>query len=145
MFSIYLPEGEPWYSDQRRVLDTERRISLQFTGGIGSEGVRGFLLSHGAMRLPFATTERTSDAAGGPRYFVYEIVSFPDRFYGSAGSETPAAGFSSSDETNSWRRTAAEALLIFGRDYNGFDLDPDYARVQMEGELLTRRDFGYTH
>jgi hypothetical protein len=145
VFSIHLPEGEPWYSDQRRVLDTERRISLQFTGGIGSEGVRGFLLSHRAMRLPFATAERTSDAEGGPRYFVYEIVSFPAPFYVPAGSETPAGGFSSSDETNSWRRTAAEALLVFGRDYNGFDLDADYARVQMEGELLTRRDFGYTH
>ena len=145
MFSIHLPEGEPWCSDQRRVLDTERRISLQFTGGIGSEGVRGFLLTHGAMRLPFATTERTSDAAGGRRYFVHEIVSFPDPFYVPAGSETTAGGFSSSDETNSWRRTAAEALLVFGRDYNGFDLDPDYARVQMEGERLTRRDFGYTH
>ena len=43
-----------------------------------------------------------------------------------------------------WRRIAAEALLIFGRDYNGFDLDPAYARVQIDDEILTRRDFGYT-
>ena len=71
MFSIHLPEGEPWYSDQRRVLDTGRRISLQFAGGIGSEGVRGFLLSHDAMRLPLQRSKEPPTPPGGARYFVY--------------------------------------------------------------------------
>ena len=97
VFSIYLPEGEPWYSDKRRVVDTDRGIALQFTGGIGSEGVRGFLLSQGAMRFPVSTIERTvnSDRPGRERYFVYEFVSLVESFSGPGDSETPAHRFSS--------------------------------------------------
>ena len=142
VFSIHLPAGEPWYSDKRRVVDAARDLALQFTGGIGSEGVRAFALLHGQYSLPFSVIEKTGRAAG-KHYFTYEFVLFSDHFYGPGDSPTPMRRFSS-EEASHWRRIAAEALLIFGRDYNGFELDPGYARVQLGGEILTRRDFGYT-
>ena len=94
VFSIYLPEGEPWYSDKRRVVDTDRGIALQFTGGIGSEGMRGFLLSQGAMRFPVSTIERTvnSDRPGRERYFVYEIVSLVESFPARVTLKPPHIG-----------------------------------------------------
>ncbi len=41
-------------------------------------------------------------------------------------------------------RIAVEAVLIYGLGYNGLKFDPDYARAILDGEVLTRRDFGYT-
>lgn len=145
MFSIYVPEGEPWYSDKRRVLDTGRDVSLQLMAGTGREPGKAFVLSHGSMRIPFHTAEQSGlvDAVTGKPYFASEIVSFGTSIYLKGDRDVPNYDFSSDEEARRWRRTAAEAVLIFGRDYNGFDLAPDYVRVLLNGELLTRRDFGY--
>lgn len=73
-----------------------------------------------------------------------EIVSFGTSIYLKGDRNVPNYEFSSDEEARRWRRIAAEAVLIFGLDYNGFNLAPDYVRVLLNGELLTRRDFGYT-
>lgn len=71
-------------------------------------------------------------------------MSFGTSIYLKGDKDVPNYDFSSDEEARHWRRIAAEALLIFGTNYNGFDLDPAYARVLLNGELLTRGDFGYT-
>lgn len=146
MFSIYVPVGEPRWSTERQVLDRERDIALQLEGLTGREPGRAFVLSHGDMRVPLHTAEQSGliDAVTGKPYFISEIVSFGTSIYLKGDKDVPNYDFGSDEDAMRWRRIAAEALLIFGTNYNGFDLDPDYARVLLNGELLTRRDFGYT-
>lgn len=146
MFSIFVPEGEPPWSTERRVVDTERDIALQLKGLTGREPGTAFVLSHGSMRIPLHTAQQSGlvDAVTGKPYFTSEIVSFGTSIYLKGDRDVPNYDFSSDEEARQWRRIAAEAVLIFGLNYNGFDLDPDYVRVLLNGELLTRRDFGYT-
>lgn len=146
MFSIYVPEGEPRWSNKRRVLDADRDISLQLKALTGREPGMAFVLSHGSMRIPLHTAEQTGlvDAVTGKPYFTSEIVSFGTSIYLKGDRDVPNYDFSSDEEARRWRRIAAEAILIFGLNYNGFALAPDYVRVVLNGELLTRRDFGYT-
>lgn len=142
---MYLPEGEPWYSRNRRVLDVDRDISLQLGALTGREPGKAFVLRHGGTRIPLHTAEQSGlvDPDTGRPYFTAEIVSFGTSIYLKGDRDVPNHTFSSDEEARRWRRIAAEAVLIFGFDYNGFDLAPDYVRVLLNGELLTRRDFGY--
>lgn len=145
MFSIFVPEGEPWYSNKRRVLDTSRGLTLQFMASTGRDPGKAFVLTHGSIRIPFHTAEQsglTDELTGGP-FFVSEIVSFGTSIYLKGDRDVPNRRFGTDEEARQWRRIAAEAVLIFGLDYNGLDLAPEYARVLLNGELLTRRDFGY--
>lgn len=145
MFSIYLPEGEPWYSNKRRVLDAERNISLRLGALTGRDPGKAFVLTHGNMQIPLHTEERTGlvDSETGRPFFTSEIVSFGTSIYLKGDRDIPNYEFSSDEEARCWRKIAAEAVLIFGLDYNGFDLDADYIRVLQDNKLLTRRDFGY--
>lgn len=60
MFSIYLSEGEPWYSSNRRVLDADRDISLQLIALTGRDPGKAFVLRHGDMRVPLHTAEQAA-------------------------------------------------------------------------------------
>lgn len=141
-----MPDGEPAWSDKRRVLDADRDISFEFEAGTGRDPGKAFVLSHGSMHIPLHTAEQSGlvDALTGKPYFTSEIVSFGTSIYLKGDRNVPNYDFSSDEEARIWRRIAAEAVLIFGRNYNGFNLDPDYVRVLLNGDLLTRRDFGYT-
>ncbi|HEU4668925.1 MAG TPA: hypothetical protein VFS79_14820 [Arthrobacter sp.] len=96
-------------------------------------------------RRTFHTEEQTGlvDTSTGEPFFTSEIVSFGTSIYLKGDRDVPDCKFSSDDEARRWRRIAVEAVLIFGLDYNGFDLAPDYSRALLNGGLLTRRDFGY--
>ena len=145
MFSIYMPPEEPWYSNKRRVVDADRRISLHLKALTGRDPGKAFVLRHGNMSIPFHTEERTGlvDPLMGKPYFSSEIISFGTSIYLKGNRNAPNHRFEDDDEARHWRRVAAEAVLIFGLDYNGFDLDQEYVRVLLDGKLLTRRDFGY--
>jgi hypothetical protein len=97
------------------------------------------------MQIPFHTEERTGliDPYTGKPYFTSEIVSFGTSIYLKGDRDVPNSVFRDDGVALEWRRVAAEAVLIFGLDYNGFDLDQEYVRVLFDGNLLTRRDFGY--
>lgn len=142
-----MPEGEPWYSEKRRVRDDVRGFSLQFTGGMGSEPGRAFTLTQGTTQFFFTTTEKLGlvDSSNKKPYFVYNIHPFQKLIERDGDTDATARPFASDKEANRWLRLAAEALLIFGGDYNGLELEPDYVRVLLDGKVLTRRDFGYIH
>lgn len=146
MFSFYMREGEPRYSNKRRVLDSDRNIALQLKALTGREPGKAFALSHGDMLIPLHTWDQAGqvDPATGKRFCVSEIVSFGTSIYLKGDRNVPDYEFTSDEESRRWRRIAAEAVLIFGIDYNGFNFDPDYIRIPLDGELVTRRDFGYT-
>lgn len=140
-----MPAGEPWYSEKRRIRDDERDVSLQFTGGMGSEPGRAFTLAQGTAQFFFTTTEQVGlvDCSNGKPYFVYHIHPYEKLIERDGDTDPTARPFANDEEANRWLRLAAEALLIFGRDYNGLELEPDYVRVLLDGKVLTRRDFGY--
>lgn len=147
MFSIHLPEGEPWYSEKRCVRDNDRDVSLQFKGGIGSEPGRAFTLRQGSEEISFTTAEQLGSVDPGNNkkpYFIYHIHLFQTVYEHDGGTNASPRRFANDgEEANRWLCLAAEALLIFGRDYNGPELEPDYVRVLLDGKVLTRRDFGY--
>lgn len=146
VFSIYRSEDDNVFGLKTRVVDAERDISLQFKNTTGRELGRAFVLTHDDMQIPFHTKERSGlvDQATGKPYFVTEIVSFGTSFYLRGDRYVPDYVFGSRDKALVWTRIAAEALLIYGLRYDGPSLHPDYARVLLDGQLLTRRDFGYT-
>ncbi|MHA7239792.1 hypothetical protein [Arthrobacter sp. TMS1-12-1] len=144
MFSLFLPEGEPWYSPNRRVVDAERDISVEFRNATGRDPGKAFVLTHGAMTVPFHTAELDgTDPETLDWHFASEIVSFGTSIYLKGDRNVPDHTFESDAEARRWRRIAAEALLVFGRDYNGFDYPQERVRVVLNDELLTRHDFGY--
>jgi hypothetical protein len=145
VFSIDVPSDKPWYSNKRRVVDADRSISLQLKGLTGRDPGKAFVLRQRDMGIPFHTEERTGlvDPLTAQPYFTSEIVSFGTSIYLKGDRNAPNYRFKDDDEACQWRRIAAEAVLIFGLDYNGFDFDQEYARVLLNGKLLTRRDFGY--
>lgn len=145
VFQIDSPEDDNLLQGKTRVVDVERDISLKFMNSTGREPGGAFVLTHGDMRIPFHTKQTSGlvDEETGAPYFISEIVSFGSSLYLKGDRDVPAYNFTSHDEGVKWRRVAAEALLIYGVRYDGPSLDPAYTRVLLEGELLTRRDFGY--
>lgn len=144
MFSLFLPEGEPRYSPNRQVLDTERDIVVQLKNLTGRDPGKAFVLTHGDIVVPFHTAESDeTDPKTGDWYFASEIVSFGTSVYLKGERDVPDYTFSTDEEAREWRRIAAEALLVFGRDYNGFKYPQEQVRVVLNDELLTRQDFGY--
>lgn len=96
------------------------------------------------MTVPFHTAESDgTDPKTGDWYFASEIVSFGTSIYLKGDRDVPDYAFTTHEEARRWRRIAAEALLVFGRDYNGFDYPQEQVRVVLNDELLTRREFGY--
>lgn len=122
MFSIYLPEGEPWYSTNRQVLYVDRDISLQLLALTGREPGKAFVLRHGGRRVPLHTAEQSGlvDRVTGRPYFTSEIVSFGTIIYLKGDRNVPNYEFSSDEEARRWRRIAAEAVLIFGINLQRF-------------------------
>ena len=135
------------FGGKTRVVDAERDVSLQFKNTTGRELGRAFVLTHGDMQIPFHTRERSGlvDEVTGKPYFVTEIVSFGTSFYLRGPRYVPDYVFGSRDKALAWKRIAVEALLIYGLRYDGPSLDPDYTRVLLDDQLITRRDFGYTN
>ncbi|TLM87659.1 hypothetical protein [Pseudarthrobacter sp. NamE5] len=144
MFSIFIPEGEPWYSPDRRAVDAERDIVVQLKNLTGRAPGKAFVLTHGDMTVPFHTAEWDgTDPKTGDWYFASEIVSFGTSIYLKGDRDVPDYAFGNDEEARRWRRIAAEALLVFGRDYNGFKYPQEQVRVMLNDELLTRWHFGY--
>lgn len=145
MFSIYKPADDDVFGRKTRVVDTDRDISSQFRNTTGRELGRAFVLTHDDMQIPFHTQDRAGlvDQVTGKPYFVTEIVSFGTSFYLRGPRYVPDYVFGSRDKAMAWERTGAEALLIYGVRYYGPRLDPDYTRVLLDGQILTRRDFHY--
>ena len=145
MFSIHKPEDDDVFGRKTRVVDPDRGISLQFKNTTGRELGRAFVLTQDGMEIPFHTKDRAGliDGATGNPYFVTEIVSFGTSFYLRGTRHVPDYVFGSRDEAMAWKRIGAESLLVYGLRYDGPRLDPDYTRLLLDGQLLTRRDFHY--
>ncbi|WP_346925254.1 hypothetical protein [uncultured Arthrobacter sp.] len=85
------------------------------------------------------------DAESALPYFVYRFLTF-----GSAPKahrntrHLVDRTFVDEIERRRWMKLAAEALLVFGWAYNGLKAPhPSYARVDLEGNIYTLKDFGY--
>jgi hypothetical protein len=146
LFTISSPEDDNWYLGKTRVVDAERGVTLEFRNGAGRDLGGAFVLTHGEMQIPFHTRQSGSliDEESGKPYFTIEIVTFGTSIYLKGDRNVPDYVFESVEQSRRCRRVAAEALLIFGLHYNGLKFDPDYTRVLLDGQLLTRRDFGYS-
>jgi hypothetical protein len=139
-----------------RVLDETRDTELRFLRGIGSIEYDLFRLTSKRRVIPILTeTSRQPKPAGSIAGFIYKIRDFgqarpskylrdPDRV--AFGGESPYR-FTSPVERSELLLLAAEALLVYGGLYDGFDLPDGFFQVvtEIDGEDRAFRlsDFGY--
>jgi hypothetical protein len=130
----------------KRVIDHGRDVYLQNVSGIGRRMGGAFILVHGEKTIPFEAEwdGGLKDAFTGEPYFLmhfsmFGISGFAGWLFGIEPYE-----FAGEDEKKEWMRLAAEALVVYGLDYDGLDHKDGYTRVELDGEQLTLSSFGYT-
>ncbi|GAB3523862.1 hypothetical protein [Arthrobacter monumenti] len=145
MFTIYARD-DGRSSGATRVLDPETGTTLQLVslnfrspGGV-------FILAQGDARIRFTTSIEHGlvDSNTGEPYRVTRIEHFGKSYFSFQVSEAGDHEPRGLDDKFNWLKIAVEALLVFGDHYDGFRTEPDYARIELNGQILTRRDFGYT-
>ena len=130
-----------------RVIDRGTGIYLKWLVVGGPYFTEVFNLVHADGSIPFTTArERSVDPETGLPFFVFKFLTF-----GSAPKahrntkDLVNRTFDDETEKRHWMKTSAEALLVFGSGYNGLKLPhPSYTRVDLDGEIYTLKDFGYT-
>ena len=144
MFTIH--QADPSNSDSTRVLDPETGTTLEMVARTGRYPGKAFVLAHGDMEIPFQTTieESCIDKGTGEEYYLSRFDGFGSSLYAQTFRVVPAVTFQNDEGLKKWKTLAAEALLIYGMHYTGFDVDPSYFRVELDGKILTRKDFGYS-
>ncbi|GAB3251457.1 hypothetical protein [Arthrobacter pigmenti] len=145
MFTIHAPDASI-YAKTRRVLDPESGITLEFVGATGRSPGRAFILSQNEVAIPFDISfdRGAVDHSTGEEYTLMRFGSFGTSMWVRPWSDVPPYTFSSVAEEQKWKNIAAEALVVCGTSYNGLDFGPDHFRVELNGNILSRRDFGYT-
>lgn len=144
MFTIHAPDGD-LYGD-KRVLDPETGTTLQLVSLNFRSSGGVFILAQGDARIRFTTSIEYDlvDPHTGEPYRVTRIESFGKSYFSYQRSEAGDHELTGLDEKFNWRKIAVEALLVFGDDYDGLESVADYARVDLDGQPITLKDFGYS-
>lgn len=143
MFSIEVSEG----GRKHRVVDPDAGVSLEWLVAGGPYFTEVFSLDFPDGSIPFTTArEEGIDADTGLPFFTFEFLTFGSapRAHRKTKRLTNRT-FADDFEKLRWMKTATEALLVFGWAYNGLNPPhPRYVRVQLNGQIYTLEDFGYT-
>lgn len=145
MFIIHAPDTSI-YSKTRRVLDPESGTTLEFVGATGRTEGRVFILRQNDVAIPFDVSIDWGvvDDDSGEKYTLMRFASFGASIWVQRWSDVHSYTFSSAEEEREWKTIAAEALVVCGTSYDGPNFGPDHFRVELNGSILSRRDFGYT-
>ena len=142
MFEIQ--QSDPSDMTTKRVVDPERGISLELVALPGRKPGGAYVLRTPRVAVPFETSEQDGLRDAGGLYRRITFTSFGSSFYASTRAGIPPALFESAEEEMALMMLAIEAILIFGDYYNGFASRPLFYRVEFDGRIFTRLDFGYS-
>ena len=106
---------------QKRVIDVGRETWIQRVGSHASEPGLAFQMHVGSQSLTFDTTP-SAEKVNGERVHVDRVMQFGSSPKGALRTGIPAYEFSDSLKRRQWILLAAEALLVFGENYNGLRL-----------------------
>jgi len=138
-------EVKPAYSvsptgDKLMMIDETRDVWLQYIGGYGSEPGAYFKLVWKGQEIAFLVIPENRWDDEGKEYIVQHIYEF--------GGTGPLRGSVKpwKAETPQRRREAmllaVEALLAYGGLYDGYKKPDGLYRVEFEGRLYIKSDFG---
>lgn len=143
MFIIDGPENDV-LKRNHRVLNPVSRTSLKWISMTQRSSGYAFVLQSGQVSIPFETSVGYEvDESTGKGYLLTRFERFGASLLIEDRTGIQAYQFRDEEDESSWKRLAAEAVLIFGGSYNGPKSPPELYRVELDGKILTRRDFGY--
>jgi hypothetical protein len=91
--------------------------------------------------IPFETIEESRRNESGDEYILVRFGAFGGSAYANQYGIKPYR-FPNGEERRHVMMLAAEALLVFGSDYDGSAKPEGFYRVEHEGKVYTNRDFG---
>jgi len=144
MFRI---EPTPWNDPvlgkpQKRVIDHERDVWLQFVCS-QRDGTRVMKLVWNGNIIPFEVIQtEVRDEPPGEIWYCSKFGSFGASDAAKSWEGIDPYRFDNPLLRRQAEMLAVETLLVFGDHYNG-DIRPDgYSRIEFEGRLYRKSDFG---
>lgn len=132
---------------EHRVIDRGADVYLKWLVAGGPYFTEVFKLVHSEGSVPFTTLrEEGIDPETGLPFFVFRFLTFGSAPKAHRNTQDLVnRTFDDETEKRHWMKIATEALLVFGWAYNGLKAPhPSYTRVDLDGQICTLRDFGYT-
>lgn len=138
---------DPTSSDlQKRVIDVGRETWIQRVGSQASEPGLAFQMHVGPEALTFDTLP-FAEHLDGERIHVDRLEQFGSSPKGELKTGISSYEFKDLGTREQWILLAAEALLVFGENYNGLRLPLRYHFVEITLDGATKRmsktDFPY--
>ena len=135
--------------DSRVVIDPEKDAWIQRVGTLGRNGYVLFRFVWNGRIIPFEATFRRHQQKDGQEYSYWTISTFGEserEYWRHSGPNFPSCymppyRFESEEEKETAVITAAEALLAYGRFYDGSDWEDGSLRVVLRNKELRKSDF----
>jgi hypothetical protein len=147
MFTVEEHAGYGSYGEKRHVVDHERQARLQLINGSAQTGQDLFLLTWQERSIPIVTfSQGTTDQESGLKQ-VHILIRAVGESRFATNSGLAASPLYEADRFSA-RRLAAEALLVYGRWYDGLTYPDGYFVVNDatgdEDLSYTLSSFGYS-
>lgn len=143
---FHIEEMKKSGSERNRIVaDHARGVWLQMLSSIGPEPGTVFKLVWGERVIPFEAVRDEQHQQGTSEvFFLTRFLTFGRSIFAKSRSGIDEYSFESPEERKQAQLLAVEALLIYGGHYDGDKRPEGYNRVELEGRVYTKRDFGMT-
>ncbi len=147
MFAVEEHDGYSAYNERRHVIDHDRQARLQLINGSAQTGQDLFLLTWHGRSIPIVTfSQNTTDRESGLNQVHVHIRAVGESRF-ATNSELTASALSPEDQVLA-HRLAAEALLVYGRWYDGLSYPEGFFVVKDPAGAAdlsyTLASFGYS-
>ena len=141
VFGIYQLESKDPLLGSRYVGDPERTIRLQRVAGLANRPGGAFKLTVGEAVIPFEVTgDQLTDPESGKMYIFRRFDSFGVSPTAKLLGKIESYEFPDEETRDRLLLVAAEALIIFGWNYDGPSRDDGFIRVDVDGQIMTLGD-----
>jgi hypothetical protein len=141
LFKIYQLDSKDPLLGRRYVADEDRNIKLQRVAGLAYRPGGAFKLTAGEAVIPFEVDDKDLiDPTTGQEYILRSFDTFGVSPTAKLLGKIESYDFSDAATKQSLHLAAAEALIIFGWNYDGPSREDGYIRVDVDGRILTLRD-----
>ena len=141
MFQIKAAISKGPSGDTKMVVDESRDVWLQRVGEVLFTRGRVFRLVWKGNVIPFETTTEHRRDERGKDYISVRFRTFGSKVHAERHGVGPYH-FSGEEERRQAMILAVEALRTFGGNYSGPDNPEGFHRIEHDGRIYTKRDFG---
>ena len=138
------PTKRPLGRGNKWIADHERDTSLETVGALTQESRQFMKLVWRGRVTPFEIVRsQMRDESTGEVYYLTQFTRFPGAVVKKDyGDDVVFHRFASDEERREAQLLAVEALLVYGGIYDGEERPDGYNRVEFEGRLYRKSDFG---